>query len=185
MRVQGGINTECAEMYLTKAKKKNKLVLMRAHPLRTLRQMLLEQYAHAAVPHFCILDDAARQGTTSLGRRALRFFRDYELAHWVRGLNAEAGIAVGSSKVAFQRAQQQNCAVGDSSWKNVTGRSLGITNKQKVWIRKWRKRFSDRYKMMPARDDLAVDELRDKVRQGRDFAGRGLRKNGARGPKKS
>ena len=108
-----------------------------------------------------------------MGRRALRFFRDYELAHWVRGLNAEAGVAVSSSKVAFQRAQQQNCAVGDSSWKNVNGRSLGITNKQKVWIRKWRKRFSDRYKMMPARDDLAVDELRDKVRQGRDFAGRG------------
>ena len=62
-------------------------------------------------------------------------------------------------------------------------RCLG--NKQKAWIRRWRKRFAVRYRAMPARDDLAVDELRDKVRQGRDFAGRGLRKNGARGPKKS
>ena len=180
-----GTDTQCAYMYLAEVKKKNKQQLIRDHPLQELQRMVLEQYAQAALPRLCTLDDAAQQGTTPLGRRALRYFRDFELAHWVRGLNAEAGVAVSSSKVVFQRAEQQRCAVGDASWKTANGHSLGITNRQKCYIRRWRKRYSVKYKVMPVREDLAVEVLQDKVPKGGGFCRPGAREKRGAGPKKT
>ena len=94
-------------------------------------------------------------------REASRRYEEWRLAMWVERLNTSQGVAPPTSLVLERHAR--NCAALPDAAK-PRARGVVAQGFARRWALGWRRRHGARHGLIPAREDIPLEEMRAKAR---------------------
>ena len=148
-----------AQMYLAKAARS------RNWPAKTEDELksIVEDAFLAVDMERCagLVDFASPTNVTAL-RVAVKFHEEWRLAEWVRRLNCVQGVAPSTERV-LARYEEGRGRLPDAVRPGFVG--AAAATKARVWALRWRRRWGARHGAIRAREDIPVQEMRDKVSQ--------------------
>ena len=91
---------------------------------------------------------------------AVRYVAEWRLAEWTAQLNMKKGVAP-STDALLQQFEAQRLALPESMRPAARGTSAEAS--ARVWISAWRKRWGARYGRVKIRENVSVDDMRQKA----------------------
>ena len=152
-----GGNKEAAAAFLNKTAAKRK---WEARPLTELIDEVRELFLRTDLEEYAALVDVFNPTDAGAMRVALCFWEEWSLAEWTKEANQEKGVAP-RADVLLQRLEERRQRLPEAV--RPPGKGSVFEPRARMWLTRWRRRWGGKHGAIRTRDELPVQEMRDKA----------------------
>ena len=154
---KAGQKPDAAAAFLARAAAKRKWP---ARPEVEVRRLVEDLFMSADLDEYTRLCDSAESPFPSALQTAIKFWEEWALAEWVDAANQNKGVAP-STEAVLERLERRRALIPE----NLRPPSRGVPAEVKArrWACRWRRRWGFRHGAIRAREDIPLEELRDKA----------------------
>ena len=129
-------------------------------PAAELRILVSDLFLAVDADQYAGLCDVDRPLDGDAMRDALTYWEEWSLTAWVKDANVRKGVAP-STDVILQRLEERRLRLPEAVRPPARG-SVGEA-RSRMWASRWRRKGGGRCGAIRARDDVSVQEMRDKA----------------------
>ena len=152
-----GYNKEAAVAFLNKTAAKRK---WEARPLAELDNEVGELFLRADLGEYAGLVDVANPTDEVAMRVALQFWEEWSLTEWTKEANQDKGVAP-RADVLLQRLEERRQRLPEAV--QPPARGSVFEARGRMWLSRWRRRWGGKHRAIRTRDELPVEEMRNKA----------------------
>lgn len=128
-----------------------------------LQRMVEDVFAAAAAEEVAHLSDLSGPLDPPACKEALRWVEEWRLATWTKTQNSDKGVAPSTATV-LERLKGSLANFPEHLQPSHPG--VVAEPRARTWASRWRRRWGGRYGRLPVRDEVPLEEMQSKARDG-------------------